>query len=226
MNSVPWTGKLDALGQFQLEPIIEQKLRDDMVKVIESAAAYQYTQTQFIAVATSTGGVAITTNGTATATATANGSAANNRQIVDFMKKKLIPKFDGSSYVCVASVSYLSGMHSDTGTGGWVDISKYTDTYVKNVMAGEVGSYYMTRFVEETGYLSNAVGNGGTCGQAVYFGSDNVYEAVCIPEEIRVKNPMDYGRDMGLAWYALLGFKIVWDYAVDTEQHIVFVTSA
>lgn len=225
-NSVPWTGKLDALGQFQLEPVIEQKLRDDMVKVMESAAAAEFVRTQFIAVSTATNGVVITTNGTATATAQADGSASNTRSIVDFMKKKLIPKFDGRNYVCVASVSYLSGLHNDTGTGGWVDISKYTDTYAGNIFKGEVGEFYMTRFVEETGYLSNVIGSGSTHGQAVFFGSDNVYEAVSIPEEIRVKNSMDYGRDMGLAWYALLGWKIVWDYAVDSEQHIVFVTSA
>ena len=226
MNSVPWTGKLDALGQFQLEPIIEQKLRDDMVKVLESAAATEFTRTQYVAVAVSTASVAITTNGTATATATANGSAFNNRAIVDFMKKKFIPKFDGRTYVCVASVGYLSGMHSDTGAGGWVDVSKYTDSFAKNIFSGEVGEYYMTRFVEETGFLSNAIGANSLYGQAVYFGADNVYEAISIPEEVRVKNSLDYGRDMGLAWYALLGWKIVWDYAVDTEQHIVYVTSA
>ncbi len=225
-NSVPWTGKLDALGQFQLEPVIEQKLRDDMVKVMESAAATEFTRTQYIAVSSATNSVVITTNGTATATATADGSASNTRAIVDFMKKRLIPKFDGRNYVCVASVSYLSGLHNDTGTGGWVDISKYTDTYAGNIFKGEVGEFYMTRFVEETGFLSNTIGSGSTHGQAVFFGSDNVYEAVSIPEEIRVKNSTDYGRDMGLAWYALLGWKIVWDYAVDAEQHIVFVTSA
>jgi hypothetical protein len=31
---------------------------------------------------------------------------------------------------------------------------------------------------------------------------------------------------MGLAWYALLGFKLVWNLATDGEQHVVYVTSA
>ena len=84
----------------------------------------------------------------------------------------------------------------------------------------------MTRFVEETGYLSNTIGNSSSRGQAVFIGSDNVYEAVSIPEEIRMKVTTDYGRDLGLAWYALLGFKLVWNYSTDSEQHIVFVTSA
>jgi hypothetical protein len=141
------------------------------------------------------------------------------------MKKKLIPRI-GSTYVCIASVSALSGLHADAGTGGWIDISKYTDMFAKNIFNGEVGTFYNCRFVEETGYFSNTIGSGSTHGQAVFFGADNVYEAVAIPEEVRMKTSLDYGRDLGIAWYALLGFKKVWDYAVDTEQHIVYVTSA
>jgi N4-gp56 family major capsid protein len=224
-NSIPFTQKLMNLAQFQLEPVTEQKLRDDMVKVLESACMGQYVLTDFIAVCSATNSVVITTNGTASATASANLTAANTRSIVDFMKKKLIPKYDGRNYVCIASVAALSGMHSDTGTGGWVDVSKYTVQFSTNIFNGEVGNYYMTRFVEETGYLSNTVGSGSVQGQALFFGSDIVYEAVAVPEEIRVKIPTDFGRDQGLAWYALLGFKIVWSFSTDSEQHIVYVTS-
>ena len=225
-NAVPFTQKLMNLAQFQIEPTTEQKLRDDMVKVLESAAGAQYVATDFVAVLTATNSVIFTTNGTATAVANANLSAANTRSIVDFMKKKLIPKYDGRNYVCIASVAALSGMHSDTGTGGWVDVSKYTVQFSQNIFNGEVGNYYMTRFVEETGYFSNSIGSNSSFGQAIFFGSDIVYEAVAVPEEIRVKIPTDYGRDQGLAWYALLGFKIVWNFATDTEQHLVYVTSA
>jgi N4-gp56 family major capsid protein len=225
-NSIPFTQKLMNLAQFQLEPVTEQKLRDDMVKVLESACGTQYTNTDFIAVCTATNSVIFTTNGTATASASANGSAANTRSIVDYMKKKLIPKYDGRNYICIASVGWLSGMHSDTGTGGWVDVSKYTVQFSTNIFNGEVGNYYMTRFVEETGFLNNAIGSSTAYGQAIFFGSDIVYEAVAVPEEIRVKIPTDFGRDQGLAWYALLGFKLVWNLAADGEQHLVYVTSA
>jgi len=225
-NSVPFTQKLENLAQFQIEPLTEQKLRDDMVKVLESACGAQYVATDFIAVCTATNSVIFTTNGTATASASSNLSAANTRSIVDFMTKKFIPKYDGRNYVAVCGVGALSGMHADSATGGWVDISKYTVTFAPNIFAGEVGEFYKTRFVEETGYLSNAIGSSTAYGQAVFFGNDQVYEAVAIPEEIRVKIPLDFGRDMGLAWYSLLGFKTVWNYGVDTEQHIVFVTSA
>lgn len=100
------------------------KLRDDQVKVLESAAGTQFVATQFIAVASATNSVIFTTNGTATATATADLTLANVRSVVDFMLKKFIPMYDGQNYVCVASVSALSGLHADTGTGGWQDINK------------------------------------------------------------------------------------------------------
>ena len=170
--------------------------------------------------------VVFTTNGTATATATANLTAANVRSIVDYMKKRLIPTYDGSNYICVAGVAALSGLHGDTAAGGWQDVSKYTQAYAANVINGMVGKFYHANFVEETGYLSNSIGSGSVYGQALFFGNDVVYEAVAIPEEVRVKLATDYGRDMGLGWYALLGFKKVWDLAADGEQHIVFVTSA
>lgn len=106
-----------------IEPAVEQALRDDMVKALESAAGTQYVQTDFIAVASQTNSTVITTNGTATAVASADITAFNTRAIVDFMKKKLIPKYDGMSYICIASTSALSGMFADVGTGGWVDVN-------------------------------------------------------------------------------------------------------
>lgn len=226
-NSVPYTGKLEALGQIMIEPAVEQSLRDDMVKALESAAGAQYVNTEFIAVMSATNNTVITTNGTATAVATADLTGANVRSVVDFMKKKLIPKFDGQSYICIASTAALSGMFGDTAAGGWVDVSKYTVDFAKNIFNGEIGKYYNTRFVEETGYLSNTIGNGSTHGAAVFFGADAVYEAVAVPEELRVKVSIDYGRDQGLAWYFLGGWKTVWSYTgTPAEQHIVYVTSA
>lgn len=225
-NAVSYTAKLNALGQFDVPSTTEQALKDDMVKVLESAVGAKFVTTEYIGVNVTTASFAITTNGTATETATADLSAFNVRKAVDFFKKRLVPKFDGSNYVMVVSVNARSGLFNDTSAGGWQDLTKYTDAPASAQLNGEVGSYYGCRFVEETGYLSNTIGNGATRGQAILIGADNIIEAVVEPEQIRVKNPNDFGRDQGLAWYFLGGWTKIWDYAVDSEQHIMFITSA
>ena len=225
-NSVPYTEKLATLSQFSVSPAVERRLVNDQVRILESAAGDQYILTEFVGVNVSTASTDIVTTGTATATANANLTAANTRAYVDFLKQRDVPKYDGRDFIMVGSVQAISGMHADTAEGGWQEISKYTAEFASNIFNGEVGRFYGARFVEETGYLSNALGTGAAFGQSVLFGSDSVIEAVTTPEEIRVKVSTDYNRDLGLAWYALLGFQIVWDFSADSEQHIMLIGSA
>lgn len=224
-NSVPFTRKLEHLSQYEVTNIVERKLRDDMVKTLESAAGDQFTASDYVGVCVGTASTAITTNGTATATATADLTTANVRDFVDFLRKRDIEPYNGRDFIMVMSVQAHRGMHDDSGTGGWIDISKYTGEFAGMIHNGEVGSFYRTRFVEETGYLSDTIGNSSAHGQAVLFGADYVYEATSIAEELR-SDEDDFGRSKALAWYALLGFKIVWDQTVDGEQHGIFITSA
>ncbi len=225
-NAVGYTAKLNSLGQFDVPSNTEQALKDDMVKVLESAVGDVFAATEYIGVCETTASFAITTNGTATATATADLTGSNVRTAVDFFKRNLVPKFDGQNFVMVVSVNARSGMFDDVAAGGWSDITKYTDLAINNLLNGEVGTYYGARFVEETGFLSNIVGNGATHGQSILIGGDNIIESVVEPEQIRVKESADFGRDMGLAWYFLGGWTRVWDFAVDGEQHVMFITSA
>ncbi len=225
-NSVPYTEKLATLSQFSVSPAVERRLVNDQVRILESAAGDQYILTEFVGVNVGTASTDIVTTGTATATATANLTAANTRAYADFLKQRDVPKYDGRDYIMVGSVQSISGMHADTAAGGWQDISKYTAEFASNIFNGEAGRYYGVRFVEETGYLSNTIGDNAIYGQSLLFGSDAVIEAISVPEEIRVKVSTDYNRDLGLAWYALLGYQIVWDFSADSEQHIMQIGSA
>jgi hypothetical protein len=93
-----------------------------------------------------------------------------------------------------------------------------------------VGRYENIRFVEQneipkghandaqftetvgTNYIYSAVEdawNNAKSSWCLFFGSDTVMEAPAIPEEIRAKIPGDYGRDKGIAWYALTGAGLV-----------------
>ena len=84
------------------------------------------------------------------------------------------------------------------------------------IMNGEIGRYEGCRFVEQTNIPSEGWTN-GLSDAAFFFGEDTCMEALVIPEEIRGKIPGDYGRDKGVAWYAMDGFGIVHDVAVDAR---------
>jgi N4-gp56 family major capsid protein len=206
--AVPYTGKLEALSKFDIDNPITRTLRDGEAKVLDSAAGAQFqaVYAKYVCIGTASG--TLTTNSTAGDTATCNLNDYHVKTCVDQLKKWNVPKYDGENYICVASVNALRGLRDDTK---WTDAAKYGDP--ERLFAGEVGRYYGCRFIEETNLLSNALNS--SYGEAVFFGADAVMEGVALPEEIRAKVATDYGRSKGVAWYALLGFKIIWSRAAD-----------
>lgn len=224
-NAIPWTGKLESLSEFDAEDAVQVALKNDQVKVLDSQAAIQFTSGQFKEVLAATNSVNISSNGTASATANSNLTAANWRTICNRMRRDNIPFYDGSSYMVIGSVELISGMHADAATAGFVDSAKYTGEYASRLFSGEVGRFYMGRFVEETNVLPNNLGTNTVFGGGVAFGADAVMEGVAVPVEFRQKVPTDYGRSQGLAWYALLGWQKIWDETTDGDERCVHITS-
>ena len=230
-NSVPWTGKVEALSKLSVRDSVMITLRNDQAKALDQAAKDQF-------VAGGTGAFTYTVRGTASGLFSSTGVAAGNntslgnltayhvREIVKNMKIKQIPKYDGQDYICIASPSIIAGLHSDAAAGGWQDAYKYTKP--ENMWSGEAGRLFGVRFVEETNLLSNVLGGtsgaSGTYGEAVFFGDDAVAYGVAIPPEIRYQEFPDFGRHKALAWYGILGFHRTWDNTLDSEARIVHVT--
>ena len=217
-NSIPFTQKLKSLADITVPDSIKTVLQNDMRVVLDSAAAAQFYTNDYIATITNTATTTFGSAGTALATSTGNMSDKNVRDIVDRMKTLLIPRREDDNYVCIASTNSIRGLYDFFE-------SKAQFTQIDPLYRGEVGRYYGCRFIEETNYLSNAKGSGGIFGEAVFFGADAVREGVAIPEEIRIAIPSDFGRDQGIAWYALLGFQQVWDFSDDGQTRIITVAS-
>lgn len=70
-----------------------------------------------------------------------------------------------------------------------------------------VAASYENNVFEQTTIASKAWTNSKS-DEAYFFGADTVMEAIVCPPEIRGKLPGDFGRDMGVAWYALEGFAL------------------
>jgi N4-gp56 family major capsid protein len=217
-NAVPWTLKAQTLADVQVPDLVKTVLRNDMAKVLDSAAAAEFKTSVYKAAVVNTATTTFSTSGTASATSSGSMSDKNVRDVIDRMKTLNIPRYDGNNYVCIASTNSIRGLYDFFE-------AKISQTTAKPLYNGEVGQYYGCRFVEETNILKNTLGSGTVDGEAVFFGADAVREGIVIPEDIRIDLPKDFGRDQAIAWYYLGGFKIAWDFTNDSETRIIHLTS-
>jgi N4-gp56 family major capsid protein len=219
-NSVPYTGKLDNLSKHPVKEIINKVLKNDANKSLDGLAHAQFNSTPLKVAptgGTSTTAVTLVTTGTTTIT---NNVALRNghvKAIVDIMKERNIPAFDGSSYFCVGWPTTYRTFKNDLES-----IHQYVDAGFQMILNGEIGRYEGVRFIEQTTIAKGGAEDSttwtsttadawdnGASDWAFFFGEDTVAEALVIPEEIRGKIPTDYGRSRGVAWYYLGGFGLV-----------------
>jgi N4-gp56 family major capsid protein len=218
-NSIPFTLKGQTLAEVDVPENVRTVLRNDMAKVLDSAAATEFKATEYLAVCSTTAVTVFTSNSTVSITATANMSDKNVRDIIDRLKVLNVPRYDGANYICIASTNSIRGLYDFFE-------SKVSQTSMGPLFSGEIGKYYGCRFIEETSFLKNIIGSGAALGEAAFFGGDAVKEGIVIPENIRMNVPSDFGRDQAIAWYALTGFKKTWNFSTDGETRIIWATSA
>lgn len=207
-NSIPLTRKLKDMSQMEIQSILRQTLTNDMAKTIDKAIFDQFGSGLLIAgpsAGTDTANIELWSVGTAStaANATAGLTTAHVLNIVDTMKERNIPTFDGDSYICVSHPSTLSRIRSSM-----ISYNLYTETGYKKLMSGEIGSFGGCRFIEQTNVNKVTATNAGAGnGWALFLGGESMIEAIAVPEELIEKEVTDYGRSLGLAWYANLGYK-------------------
>jgi N4-gp56 family major capsid protein len=224
-NSVPYTGKLEALAKFSPSNVVTVALKNDMAKVLDSAAAGQFTGCKVKYTPTGTTSAptgTIDTDGTVSTAATRNIAVYDVEEVRDYLKSTLkAPAYDGRNYMGIGSTGLLRAIQRDRTE--FQTAAQYGDPEL--LFAGEVGRIRGVRWVEETNVLANSLGTTSYKGEGVVFGEDPVVEGVAIAEEVRAKIAGDYGRDKGVAWYFLGGWKEVWDTANAGEARIIHITS-
>lgn len=201
-TSVPFSGKLDAISEHDIQRIVHKVLRNDANKALDAAAGDQFNAALLRYTATGASAYTLDTDGTVTATNNNDLSTAHVKLIADLMQERNIPVFDGEHYGCIARPTTLRPLKDDLEAQ-----HMYTSEGWNRVMNGENGRYEGIRFITQTNRASESWTN-GLSDAAYFFGADTVTEAVVCPEEIRAKIPDDYGRSKGIAWYYLGGFKI------------------
>lgn len=134
-NSIPFTLKLETLSDITVPENVKVVLRNDMAKVLDSAAAAQFQTSDYKATITNTATTTFGSAAAAVATATGNMSDKNVRDIVDTMKTLNIPRFDGNNYVCIGSTNSIRGLYDFLEP-------KAQNTTMEPLYRGEIGQYY------------------------------------------------------------------------------------
>lgn len=223
-RSVPYSSLSEDLGKFNIENMIQKKLKDQMAVTLDNAAADAFTGGLVKAIPNGIASIAFDTDGTASTQATVNLNMYHVEQIRDYMYSTLnVEPYEGDDYICLCSTKAKRGLVSDPAWETW---HKYTDPSAK--YKSEIGRIENIRFIEtnNTSALSGSLGAGSVLGEAVFFGADAVAMAVAEDPELRIGMPQDYGRQKGVAWYGILEFGRVWDSANPGEGRIVHLTSS
>lgn len=207
-NSVPFTRLLKELSQHELDGvgngIIRKTLANDMAKTIDQYIYNQVKTTKLVfqqSAGTDTASVVLYTNGTGTQT---NATALTSKHIiniVDAMKERNIPAFDGEDYVAIGQPTAFSALRQELQA-----VNQYTESGYKKVLSGEIGRYGGVRFVEQTNVAKVTPTTAAAMSQVVFVGGEAIVEAISVPEEIIEKEITDYKRSLGLAWYMIAGF--------------------
>jgi N4-gp56 family major capsid protein len=206
-NSIPLTRLLNEMSQHEVKEIIRKSLANDMVKTIDQYIWNQaIVKTPLVYQAdggTNTALIALMTDGTGDAGNAATCWLNTNYviQIVDSMKERNIPAFDGEDYVCIGHPSTFTSLRNQL-----ISVNQYTETGYKKILNGEIGRFGGVRFVEQTHVAKVTPTYAGAGSWAAFIGGEAVVEAISVPEEVIEKEVTDYKRSMGLAWYMIAGF--------------------
>lgn len=221
-RSVPFTSLSDDLSEFDMNQIVQKRLRDQMKLALDTLAALAFRKAKVKYVPTGLTSNNIATNGTAATAATENMTVFHVEEIRDYLFDTLAtPPYDGDDYVGIFRTLGLRGIKRDPA---WEEWHKYTDPQAK--YNGEVGRLESVRFVETNHNAAlRKVGTSSVLGEGVVFGEDAVGMAEVLTPELRAAIPQDFGRQKAVSWYGLLAFDIIWDTANQGEARIIHVTS-
>lgn len=207
-RAIKFTGKSEALSQWKPSKIIRKLLAKNAARTIDRLCEHEFDQTLIRYVGTAANAGTFFRNGYAGIANNTGLYPYHVKEIVDDMRERDVPTYDGQNYVCVGTTFALRSLKDQLEA-----LNTYaTRAQDKFVLQGEVGKYYGCRFVEcnhamDTRFNTTA---GPYSGEAYFFGSDTVMEAIAIPEEIRIDVPGNFRRFQKIAWYMIAGWKIEW----------------
>ena len=143
------------------------------------------------------------------------------KDAVETLAAENIPRL-GDTYVCFVHPSQSRSLRD---WPEFIEVTKYAAP--GNFMLGEIGRLYDVVFIETTqvtqglttpleaitGLDANSSASGvqplSTGYNAIMIGDNAFGQAIALPVELRDGGVIDFGREHGLAWYAIWGFGVI-----------------
>lgn len=221
-RSVPFTSLSEDLSEFDIENMVQKRLRDQMKLSLDTLVSAAFKTAKIVYTPTGLASDTIATNGTAGAQATENMDVYHVETIRDYLFDTLnCPPWEDDDYMGIFRTLGIRGIKRDPAWEIW---HQYTDPQAK--YNGEVGRLESVRFVETNHALAlSTLGLNSCLGEGVVFGEDAVGMAEAMTPELRAAIPADFGRAKAVAWYGILAFSIIWDTANAGQARIVHVSS-
>ena len=142
-------------------------------------------------------------------------SPATIKDAVEILAGQNIPRL-GDTYVCFVHPSQSRALRD---WPEFIEVSKYAAP--GNFMLGEIGRLYDVVFIETTQVAKNVgpadidSASAGTQAMktesynAIMIGDNAFGHEIALPVELRDGGVIDFGREHGLAWYAIWGFGMI-----------------
>jgi len=143
------------------------------------------------------------------------------KDAVETLAAENIPRL-GDTYVCFVHPSQSRSLRD---WPEFIEVTKYAAP--GNFMLGEIGRLYDVVFIETTqvtqglgattlphaAWDSDSSTSGvqplATAYNAIMIGDNSFGQAIALPVELRDGGVIDFGREHGLAWYAIWGFGVI-----------------
>ena len=141
-------------------------------------------------------------------------SPATVKDAVEILAGKNIPRL-GDTYVCFVHPSQSRSLRD---WPEFIEVTKYASP--GNFMLGEIGRIYDVVFIETTQVQqgldftdinpdATEISPSADAYSAIMIGDNAFGHAISLPVELRDGGVIDFGREHGLAWYAIWGFGMI-----------------
>lgn len=219
-NSIEWTGKLEDLARIDMTHPFMRALMDDLRK-LENAAVYtQLISTDwkaYINHATNST-ITVTTNGTPGGAALADADWAALIRLEGEAEDRLIPYFDGERYVFATGQQCVTKLRLDANVREML-----RQDSGRALINGELGTVSNCRLVKDNYSIDKSAG-ASAFNEGLLIGADAVQLQVGVPWEVR-RQVGDFGRDIGVAYYGIMGWFKMLDQTDHAQEHIIHLTS-